>query len=163
MWICSAAYQCICHQERPLEINIHCFSIALPCIQHNMVMVPLRYPSAQSSSRHPIVSTMCCSTPCMVSMYLIISPQQPQVLLWLNGLVGRWMLCYQEHLRSRSIHMKFPTGKLGSKASGTMRIMISSHVTGRLWCWNSSKFHYLPSAPSSIARHPPCALWFWRT
>ncbi len=49
------------------------FSIALPCIQHNMVIVLLRFPSDQSSSRYLISSTMYCSTPCMMSMYLVIS------------------------------------------------------------------------------------------
>jgi len=44
--------------------------------------------------------TKCCSVPCMLSKYLTISLLQPQVLLWLNGLVGRWTLCF---LRSRSI------------------------------------------------------------
>jgi len=115
-----------CHQERPLDINIHCFSIALPCNLHNMVTMLLRFPSAQSSSRHPISSTMCWGGQLSDHPH-----QQPQVLLWLNGLVGRWMPCYQVHLRPRSIHVKFPARKMGSKASGTMesnpRSFISDH------------------------------------
>jgi len=50
----------------------------------------------------------------MVSKYLMISQLQPQVL-WLNGLVGRWMNPWFFQV-----------------------IMVPSLVTGRLQCWHSS-------------------------
>jgi len=64
---------------------------------------------------------MCCSTSWMVGKYMMANPLlQAKVLLWLNGLNRRCLLCYQIYLTCRWIQVKFPTGKIGSKAMATM-------------------------------------------